>query len=135
MNWDGDIRNYTMILRREITDHGGVWVARAAELPGCEAAEKSPEAAVQHLLASIPAYIEVQMGRNRPVPPPANGPGGRLLIRIPKWVHRELKSQAESDGISLNQHVAGILTYWAGYGVPPKKVVEQVVAASDPRPF
>ncbi len=30
---------------------------------------------------------------------------GKLVIRIPKILHRELKDQAESNGVSLNQFI------------------------------
>ena len=130
-----DARNYTIILRREKSGSDDTWVARAAELPGCVATEESPESAVVHALATIESYLQVQKSRNRASPPPGREPGGKFLLRIPKWVHRELRAQAEADGISLNQHVGAILAYWAGYAVTPREVVEKVVLASDHRPF
>ena len=30
---------------------------------------------------------------------------GKLVIRIPKILHRELKDQAEANGVSLNQFI------------------------------
>ena len=127
--------DYTLVVRKEQSGGQEAWVARVSELPGCVAAEGTAEAAVQHVLSSIDAYVQVQRERGRPVPPPANDPSGRFVIRVPKWVHRELKAQAEADGISLNQHVAAILAYWAGYGVAPREVVGRLVAAGDHRPF
>jgi hypothetical protein len=39
---------------------------------------------------------------------------GRLLLRLPKRLHRELAAQAEREGVSLNQLVVAYLAHQAG---------------------
>ncbi|MWR36410.1 toxin-antitoxin system HicB family antitoxin, partial [Helicobacter pylori] len=35
--------------------------------------------------------------------------GGRVLVRMPPNLHRRLAEGAEAEGVSLNQHIVGLL--------------------------
>jgi len=50
-----------------------------------------------------------------PEPPPEREFSGRLLVRLPKWLHRSLIKSAEREGVSLNQHVAALLSAAEGH--------------------
>jgi len=114
MNDEKDPDLYTIVLRKEESAGEWAWVASAAELPGCTAVESSPEEALRHIRESIVTWLEVQGERRGHIPDPYGRPSGHFTVRIPSWVHRELKLQAQSDGTSLNQYVTSILSYWAG---------------------
>ena len=42
-------------------------------------------------------------GEGAKLPKMVDGYSGRLVIRIPKSLHRKLKDEAEAEGVSLNQ--------------------------------
>ena len=47
---------------------------------------------------------------------------GKLLVRMPATLHDELARAAESEGVSLNQLITGVLASsvgWRGNGVDP----------------
>jgi antitoxin HicB len=47
-----------------------------------------------------------------PIPLPNNSIeySGKLLLRMPKSLHRDLARQAEAEAISLNQYISSILS-------------------------
>lgn len=109
-----DSDRYTIILSRERSHDEWAWVARVPELPGCAATEATAEAALKHIKESIQTYIASELELGRFVPPPSPEPSGHFSIRVPRWVHRELKLQADADGVSLNQYVSSVLSFAAG---------------------
>lgn len=123
-----DIDRYTIVLRKEEAGGDWAWVARVPELPGCACTEDTPEEALKHIESSIKQYIDFETEQGRPIPPPSADPSGRFTVRVPRWVHRELRLQADSEGLSLNQYVAGILAFGAGRkSVPEVPLVVQTV--------
>ncbi len=116
---------YAIVLRREQSGGDWAWVASVPDLPGCVATEETPEGALQHIKVSIDDYLEDQARYGPGVPMPSSEPSGRFTIRVPRWVHRRLRSQADSEGISLNQYVTSILSYWVSQG-------QQLVPAANP---
>jgi antitoxin HicB len=106
---------YTIVLRKEESAGEEAWVARVPELPGCAATEDTAEAALSHIKLSINNYLELAKEEGRPIQPPSAEASGKFTVRVPKWVHRGLKLQADTDGVSLNQYVTSILSHWAGH--------------------
>ena len=45
-----------------------------------------------------------------PLPSTENEYSGRLLLRIPKSLHRHLSEGAEKEGVSLNQYILSLLS-------------------------
>ena len=45
---------------------------------------------------------------------PATGYNGRILVRVPKSMHREMVERAEAEGVSLNQLVLALLSRGLG---------------------
>lgn len=109
-----DSDHYTIVLAKEQSRDEWAWVARVPELPGCAATEETAESALKHIRESIKAYIASELDLGHFVPPPGPEPSGHFSIRVPRWVHRELKLQADADGVSLNQYVSSVLTFVAG---------------------
>jgi hypothetical protein len=38
-----------------------------------------------------------------------------VTLRIPRSLHRALAAAAEEEGVSLNAHLVGVLTYYSGF--------------------
>lgn len=85
------------------------YLASAPELPGCITAAETPEAAMVALRDAMASWIETALIDGAPVPEPNDIPegrfNGRMLLRLPKTLHRTLAEQAERDDVSVN-HLA-----------------------------
>jgi predicted HicB family RNase H-like nuclease len=86
------------------------WLAEVEGLPGCSARAATPEKAVQRALAAAtettnaaPAAVEDAKPKSAP------RHSGKLLVRMPATLHDELARAAESEGVSLNQLITGVL--------------------------
>jgi antitoxin HicB len=115
-------RPYRMVVQG---DHEEGYLALVPELPGCVTAGETPAEALAELRDAMAAWLTVAVEDGQPVPdppPPATVEvdpstvrySGRLLLRMPKSLHRELAEQAEREGVSLNQLVVTHLARLAG---------------------
>lgn len=81
------------------------WIATAPELPGCTASGGTPEKALKELETAMELWLRSRRESGWLIPKPiaTRGVKGKILIRLPKDLHRELLEQAVEQGISLNQ--------------------------------
>lgn len=97
----------------------GEWIAAAPELPGCSASGKTKELAVKELETAMDLWLESRQENGWTIPKPiaTREIKGKILIRLPKDLHRELLEQAAEQGVSLNQYclwrLAGALPFLA----------------------
>jgi antitoxin HicB len=87
------------------------FLAEAPELPGCFTAGETEEEALEMLREAMAAWIESALIDGDPVPEPTPDPAhsGRVLVRMPKSLHRCLAERAKEEGVSLNQMAVTIL--------------------------
>jgi predicted RNase H-like HicB family nuclease len=71
-----DIRYYTNLPYTVVLEHredqGDYWVARYAEMPYCMMHGDTQEEAIKELQEELPAYIELCLKDNLPMPKPAS---------------------------------------------------------------
>jgi len=102
--------SYKRILIPE--DEGG-YSALIEEFPGCYAQGETLQEAYANLEATARAWLEANIEEGRNIPQPAvheESVSGRLLLRLPKSLHRRSKVLAGRDGVSLNQFCVMALT-------------------------
>ena len=92
-------------------DPEGYWIAEHPDLPGCQADGQTAQEAIASLEVSRELWIESSLATGNKVPEPAETPqySGKLLLRIPKSLHRDLAVEAEADGVSLNSYIGVVL--------------------------
>jgi antitoxin HicB len=94
------------------------YLARAPELPGCVTAGETPRQALTMLRGAMAGWFEAALVAGDPIPEPDGGTedrhGGRMLIRLPKSLHRAIAEAAEREGVSANQYAVMLLA--AGVG-------------------
>lgn len=97
-------RPYERVL---IPEAEGGYSAYISEFEGCIAEGETPEEALRNLEATAIGWIEAEREAGRDIPGAWNDQefSGKLLLRLPKSLHRQLARQAEKEGISLNQYV------------------------------
>jgi antitoxin HicB len=84
-------------------DH--TYFAEILEFPGCFAQGTTPQEAFGNLEEAAKAWIESALDQGQEIPPPSTNEGfsGRLILRLPRSLHRRATRMAERDRTSLNQ--------------------------------
>ena len=75
------------------------------DLPGCMGHGPTIQKAVKCAEKSKRLWMEVALERGMEIPEPAANYSGRLVLRMPKSLHRDLARSAKRDGVSLNQYL------------------------------
>jgi len=84
----------------------GEWVGVAPELNGCVVSASTELEAFKELSLAMKAWLEAanEYGWNIPEPIAGKDLQGRILLRLPKSLHRELLEEAVEEGTTLNQY-------------------------------
>lgn len=141
-----DAHAYNITIRKAVIEGEEVFEARIRELP--DVTEYADTAEEAHALAidtiETTAQILAERGQDMPAPyVPADDYSGRVTLRLPRSLHRALAEVADSERVSLNQHLVGVLTYVTGIAhggtpqVPPPPHTpppEPAISGSGQRP-
>jgi antitoxin HicB len=81
------------------------------DLPGCMTAGETVTEVLTMLDEAMLLWIGALLEDGQPIPEPASGHeySGRLLVRMPKTLHRRLIERAEDEGVSANQLAVALL--------------------------
>ncbi len=77
-------------------------VARVAEWPGCMTAGATREEAIAHLDGAMHDWAEARLKAHLDIPEPMAKYSGKVLLRMPRNVHRAAEQRARDEGTSLN---------------------------------
>jgi len=93
-------------------DDEGDFIVKVPELPGCIADGDTPNSAFENLKVAMRSWIESRMEAGLDIPEPKSRAdfSGRILLRMPRYLHERLSEQAESEGTSLNQYMISLLS-------------------------
>lgn len=95
------------------SDEDEGYIAIAPDLPGSSAFGESEAEALRELDEVIAGWIAAAKAVGNPVPPPSTPSkqhSGKLLVRMPRTLHRDLAEEALREGVSLNQYVVFVLS-------------------------
>ncbi len=97
-------RPYARVL---VPDETGGYVAEVLELSGCVSEGDTPDEAIDNLDDAMLGWLKVAIEDGTHIPEPLESANynGRILLRVPRWVHRQCVRLAEVDGVSLNQWI------------------------------
>jgi antitoxin HicB len=90
---------YSVTLYPDV-EQGG-YVAEIKDLPGCFTQGET--------LAETMTNIN-EAGDNIPLPSTYDNYSGKLMLRMPKSLHRRLSETAEREGVSLNQYIVYLVS-------------------------
>jgi antitoxin HicB len=101
-------RLYPVTLRPQ--PEGG-FVAEIEDLPGCITQGETAAEALVNAEDARRLWLAAAREHGDPIPPPSLDQrySGRLLVRMPKSLHRRLATGARREGVSLNQLVVALL--------------------------
>ncbi len=92
------------------------WFARIVELPGCMTEASTFEELGPMIEDAMRSWIEVGLDDGDPIPEPRDVGefSGKVNLRMPKSLHRDLVRRAEAEGVSLNQYMTTALARSVG---------------------
>ncbi|WP_241675018.1 type II toxin-antitoxin system HicB family antitoxin [Paenibacillus luteus] len=96
---------YTFQVRQVKDDDKSYYWANVKELDGCHTSGETREQAFNELQEVLKDHIEIKLEYGDPIPEPQEDFSGKILVRVPKSLHRQLIFKAEEEGISLNQYM------------------------------
>lgn len=81
------------------------FVARVAEFPSLAAHGETQEEALREIKTVVEFVLKDLTESNEPIPEPfgKRSFSGKLVLRMPEYMHRQLALEAMQQGISLNQ--------------------------------
>ncbi|MEN9800467.1 MAG: hypothetical protein RL653_4164 [Pseudomonadota bacterium] len=99
----------------EWSEEDSVFVARVPAL-GAAGHGPSPEKASREARKAAEGMLEVlrEDGEDIPEPDTSADFSGRVLLRLPRWLHGALARRAREDGVSLNQEMVSLLASIVG---------------------
>jgi antitoxin HicB len=101
---------------RLIPETGGGWFVEVAELQGCMSEGTDPDDAIAMIRDAMRCWLEVALEDGLPIPEPRELEqySGKFVVRVPRWLHRELVRTTDQEGVSLNQFVSTALARAVG---------------------
>ena len=116
--WDSSIeaalkKAYARIV---MPDEDGSYRGEVLEFSGCIAVGDTPSETLENLEDAAKEWLRSAMTLNQNIPNPVDAAGfsGKLVLRIPKSLHRKSVRYAERDGVSLNQFITTALAEHVG---------------------
>jgi len=96
------------------SDEDEGFIATVPDLPGCSAFGETRAEAATEVEDAIAAWIEAAQAAGNPIPDPSprsdfDNYSGKLLLRMPRELHRDLQVAAKAQGVSLNSYVCFML--------------------------
>ena len=90
----------------------GGYVAEVEELPGCITQAETLEELSERIENARRAWIQSAYEDDIQIPLPRieQDYSGRFVIRLPKYLHRQLAEEADREGVSLNQFATSLLS-------------------------
>lgn len=94
--------------RTVMPEPDGTFRAEIIEFPGCIAIGETAVEALTSLEDVATSWLEVAISKKQTIPEPiesVDGFSGKLVVRLPKSLHKKAAHMAAKDGVSLNQFI------------------------------
>ncbi len=104
--------NYPVIVDRLVDEGEVLYSAEIKELPGLIVYGETVSEVMEDIEVAKEEWIEVnlELGRKIPEPRPKKSEySGRLTLRLPRTLHKEVVELSEDEGVSINQCVVQLI--------------------------
>ena len=100
--------------RRLVPDETGGFVASILEFPGCIAEGDTPEEAMSNLDEAATSWVEVALANGYAFRDPIeyHGYNGKVALRLPRSLHRQVAELAELEVSSINQLLVMAISHY-----------------------
>ena len=102
--------NYPITVYPDLEEGG--YVAEIKDLPGCLTQGDTLEETMNNIAEARQLWIETvyDSGREIPLPSTETDYSGKLLLQMPKSLHRRLAEISEREGVSINEYILFLLS-------------------------
>jgi predicted RNase H-like HicB family nuclease len=99
-----------------VPESDGTFRAEIIEFPGCIAVGDTAAEALANLENVAESWLEATIAKGQRVPDPIESAGfsGKLVVRLPKSLHKKAAHAAARDGVSLNQFIVSSISEQVG---------------------
>lgn len=107
-------------MRTVVPQEDGSYHAEIVEFPGCMATGETAAQALEMLEGVAESWLAAVLdaGQQVPLPLENNDYSGKLVLRMPRGLHRKAALLAEREGVSLNQLITTCLAERVGSARP-----------------
>lgn len=114
--------------RRLVPDESGGFVASIHEFPGCIAEGDTPDEALISLEKAASAWLESAMDTGYHVRDPVSfyGYSGKIALRVPRGLHKQVAELSELEECSVNQLLVTAIAEYVGGSRAYSKLSETV---------
>jgi antitoxin HicB len=101
-----------------VPDSDGSFRSEIVEFPGCFAVGDTAAEALANLENVAASWLAAAIAKGQRIPEPIeNGPfSGKLVVRLPKTLHKKAAHAAARDRVSLNQFIVSSIAEQVGMG-------------------
>ncbi|CAJ1001051.1 type II toxin-antitoxin system HicB family antitoxin [Brevibacillus aydinogluensis] len=96
---------YTLVIKPMDDESGRYYYGTYLELDGCQSHGETVEELLRNLEEAKRGWLEVKLEHGDPIPEPQEEYSGKINLRMPKSLHRQLAVEAQLEGVSLNQYM------------------------------
>lgn len=112
-------RNYRIEISKLSDEDGGGFLATVPALPGCMSDGETQEEALINVKDAIKCWIETaeEIGREIPCEDgyrSEDNYSGKLSLRIPKTLHKQISELSDKEGCSINQLIIMYISMGVG---------------------
>lgn len=99
-----------------VPEADGSFTAEIVEFPGCVANGNTAAEAISNVEEVALNWIEAALEQGQDIPEPLEQScySGRLVVRMPKGLHKRAALAAEREGVSLNQYLVTCIAEHVG---------------------
>ena len=118
-----DPYKYEVGVKKVIDEDGEYFQGSVKEFPDLNVYAETYVEAYESIIETIQASISLLTEQNKAIPQPLEvieGYSGRITLRMPKTLHREISINAKSEGVSLNQYILTAVSHSAGFAAGKK---------------
>ena len=107
--------------RQLVPEDDGSYRGEILEFPGCYAEGDTAAEALASLEAAAESWLEAAIEMRASIHPPMEEYefSGKLVLRLPKSLHRKAAMAAHRDGVSLNQFIVASVAEHSGVRANP----------------
>ena len=99
-----------------VPESDGTFRAEIMEFPGCIAIADTAAEALANLESVAESWLQATIAKGLRVPEPIEGVeySGKLVVRLPKTLHKKAAHVAAREGVSLNQFIVSCVAEQVG---------------------
>lgn len=116
--------------RRLVPDETGGYIASIQEFPGCIAEGDTAEEAINNLDDAAASWVEAALSNGYEIRDPVSfhGYSGKIALRIPRGLHKQVAELAELEESSINQVLVTAIAQYLGNKRAFKEMSESMVS-------